>query len=93
MSKSNLPWLHDAFPDADAPYTLAEILFYIRAYHSPLMSKSAVNRAWKALLASRATAELARALNQDGGEKTYLFSAETARRIAKRATRAKARVS
>ena len=93
MPQSHLHWLEAAFPHAEAPYSLTEILDRVQAHHSPRMSRSAIHRAWKALLASRATCELARAINQDDGEKTYQFNAESARRIARRATRAKVPVS
>lgn len=89
MPQTLLPWLEEAFPEVDAPYSLSDILDRVQSYHSPTMSRSAIYRAWRSLRASSATRGLVRALNQDEREKTYLFSAEAARRIAKRATRAR----
>ncbi len=77
-------WISEAFPVSQEPFTLPEVIRRLHLLYSPSVTKDAVYRAVRTLRNSPVTAPLVVPLDN---ARPALYSAESARRIARRVTR------
>lgn len=81
----NSAWIAEIFPEPQQPYSMPEIINRLQAFYSPRITRSACYRALHRLEKSFVTAPMVVPLDAD--VRPVLYSAESARRIARSVTR------